>query len=104
MVGKHTGVDHDDDGGDGDDGGGDVDDDDYDDDDGCINSEWSFQNCIEYLKYNIIDIWCQKAKICEEKNEQKTMQTGQIRIMHFWNISVNINITDDKCTNANVLD
>ena len=30
------------------------------------------------------------------------MQTGQIRIMHFWNISVNINITDDKRTNANV--
>ena len=40
MVGKHTGVDHDDgDGGEVDDVGGDVDVDDDDYDDGCINSE-----------------------------------------------------------------
>ena len=81
MVGKHTGVDHDDDG---DDGGGDVDDDDYDDDDGCINSEWSFQNCIEYLKYNIIDIWCQKAKICEEeKNNKKQCKQAKLGLRIF---------------------
>lgn len=30
------------------------------------------------------------------------MQTGQIRITHFWNISENINITDDERTNPNV--
>ena len=82
MVGKHTGVDHDDDDG-GDDGGGDVDDDDYDDDDGCINSEWSFQNCIEYLKYNIIDIWCQKAKICEEKNNKKQCKQAKLGLCIF---------------------
>lgn len=85
MVGKHTGVDHDDDdGGEGDDVGGDVDVDDDDYDDGCINSEWSFQNCIEYLKYNIIDIWCQKAKICEEeKNNKKQCKQAKLGLRIF---------------------